>query len=153
MFWGSPVQVYVLGSTVVTVKRGSLELELISTGGRSPRAPRQAPAVASPPLRPSADTSPAPAAAARCQPNGHAQSAASPALPDAAARRDPGAMQIPSPLPSEDSEVQPDLELIERVSAYPRSRSWGKWDLAPKVWRRSRVGLASRCVVVSGERG
>jgi inositol-1,3,4-trisphosphate 5/6-kinase / inositol-tetrakisphosphate 1-kinase len=44
----------------------------------------------------------------------------------------------------------PDLEIVSRVSAYPRSRSWGKYDLAPRghgvpvppewLWR----GIASK---------
>lgn len=50
--------------------------------------------------------------------------------------------QAPASAPAADEAVQPDLELVERVSAYPATKSWGRADTAPKV---SQPGAAGWC--------
>lgn len=158
-----------LGSTTVMVKRSSLQLPPCAAvagpangcSGGGARAHQQQPA--SPPSShlggAAADTG---RAAETCSPAGP-PSAAAPAasgccslLADArmpartgavAATQDPQQQAQPasSPVPAGDAHEMPrlDLELVTRVSAYPRAKSWGKWDTAPKV-RAGQMGLQCR---------
>lgn len=129
---------YVMGDTAVMVKRNSLQLppstaseplKVLPGSAISSSRPTSASAGAacSPPTSP-------PAQAAACgQHAGTGNGALTvPAEPDVASGRDPLPTQAPQEMPQL-AQHNADLELLTRVSAYPRCKSWGKWDLAPKV--------------------
>lgn len=108
-------KIYVLGDDAVMVKRPTLHLDLPAHKARRLGAASQAaplPSMAS--LEPSTVTS-----------SGAAQEGSEGLLgssPPVLSEEELDAYNVPPP----------DVEVISRVSAYPRSRSWGKDDLAPE---------------------
>lgn len=158
---GPTLQVYVLGSTVVMVKRSSLQLAPAVPGccagartaataavpaAAAATAAKHCNAVAQQPSILAAEEAQAAGPPEPCLRNGSAAAgpatcalhadARVPGQPAAAATagRCMLAAQLPTPSPPEAlGEAPLDLELVERVSAYPAAKSWGKWDLAPKV--------------------
>jgi hypothetical protein len=74
-----------------------------------------------------------------------AAAAAAPAAEGAGGGAEVGQQgQQQQPLPGD----LPDLELLERVSAYPASKSWGRADTAPKASTQRASPAVSACVVL-----
>ena len=139
---GCLFKVYVLGGRAVTVTRASLQLQQRRRPGLAQQAqqqPGQQQQQQQQPGERQGDSGAGPAGCRQSRPDaargsgkggggGGGEGAAAAAAAAAAAEEEALAAAPPSP-----GGLPPDLELVERVSAYPRSMAWGKADLAPEV--------------------
>ena len=127
---GCLFKVYVLADRALRVKRASLQLPPRPQAPPPEQQPgqRRPQQQATPLPQPAQQPAPQPLqASSPQQPAGNGGTPPPAALPSGGQEVSP-AQGEPAPL-----EGRPDLEFVERVSAYPRAKSWGKADLAPKV--------------------
>ncbi|KAL4856048.1 60S ribosomal protein L35a-3 [Chlorella vulgaris] len=118
---GCLFKVYVLGDTSAAAAAADQRLD-------SPQQPQQHQVPAASAELASGDLASAAAAAQRQAPGGSPGG-----LGGASSRQYIATLeQAPASAPAADEAVQPDLELVERVSAYPATKSWGRADTAPK---------------------